>query len=142
MRRYFVDLDAVRTNKSIPISRLASAMTSIELTTERRLVMHERQQGLRQTGDTTISDLKVQSVNLNNSDPSTGKVPTVTIDVCWDVSKADLVDKNGQSVVSPSRADRGWTRYTVANYHWSENPSGGWRIADGQDLKQKPCAAS
>ena len=70
------------------------------------------------------------------------QVPTVTIDVCWDVSHADLVGKNGKSAVKPTRANRGWTRYTVANYHWNANPSGGWRIASSQDLKQTPCAAS
>lgn len=142
MRRYFGVLDSVRRDQSIPISRLSSAMTSIELTTERRLVSQERQQGLHQTGHTAIDGLKVQSVNLDNSKPAAGMVPTVTVDVCWDVGGADLVDRHGQSVISPSRADRGWTRYTVANYHWSEDPSNGWRVANGHDLKQKPCAAS
>jgi hypothetical protein len=117
-------------------------MTSIELSAERRLVVHERRQHLRQTGRTRIDQLKVQSVNLDNSDPKLGKVPIVTVDVCWDVSGADLVNKSGHSVVSPSRADRGWTRYTVANYHWSKHRSDGWRVADGQDLRQAPCAAS
>jgi hypothetical protein len=64
------------------------------------------------------------------------------VDVCWDVSNADLIDQGGKSVVSPNRASTGWTRYTVANYLRSANPSGGWRIATSQDLKQKPCAAS
>lgn len=142
MRRYFTVLDSARKAQSVPVSRLESVMTSIELTTEQRLVAQERQQGDHQVGDTRIARLTVRAVDLRNSDPAMGKVPTVTIDVCWDVSKADLLDKNGQSIVSPSRAARGWTRYTVANYHWSENPSGGWRVADGQDLKQTPCTAS
>lgn len=142
VQRYFATLDSVRQDQTIPMSKLTSVMTSVELTTERRLVARERSQGLRQTGNTKINQLRVQSVNLDNSDPSAGKVPTVAVDVCWDVSSADLLDKSGHSVVSSSRAERGWTRYTVANYHWSENPSGGWRVADGQDLKQTPCAAS
>jgi hypothetical protein len=142
VRRYFAVLDAVRQSDSMPPSRLSSVMTSIELSTERRLVTRQRQQGLRQTGDTAVALLEVQSVNLDNSEPSAGRVPTAMVDVCWDVSNADLVGKNGQSVVSPNRADRGWTRYTVANYYWATNPSGGWRVADGQDLKKAPCAAS
>jgi hypothetical protein len=97
---------------------------------------------LRQVGATRIETLKVQSVNLDNSEPSAGKVPTVTVDVCWDVSGAGLIDKSGHSVVKPGRADTGWTRYTVANYHWSGNPSDGWRIATSQDLKKTSCAAS
>lgn len=142
MRRYFAVLDAVRQDPSLPLSRLSSVMTSVELTTQHRLVEGERQQHLRQTGETAIDRFTVQSVNLDDSVPSAGRVPTVTIDVCWDVSGADLVDKKGHSVVSATRPDRGWARYTVANHHWSTNPSGGWRVADGQDLKRTPCAAS
>ena len=89
-----------------------------------------------------ISELKVQSVNLDNSDPEAGKVPTVVIDVCWDVSKVDVLDKSGKSIVSPDRPDTGWTRYTVANYDYAADPTGGWRVATGQDLKKTPCAAS
>ena len=99
-------------------------------------------QGQRQTGTTAISELKVQSVNLDNSDPDAGKVPTVVIDVCWDVSKVDVLDKSGKSIVSPTRPDTGWTRYTVANYDYAADPTGGWRVATGQDLKKTPCAAS
>ena len=86
--------------------------------------------------------LKVQSVTLDNSDPDAGKVPTVVIDVCWDVTKVDVLDKSGKSIVSPDRPDTGWTRYTVANYEYAADPTGGWRVATGQDLKQTPCAAS
>ena len=93
-------------------------------------------------GTTAISELKVQSVNLDNSAPDAGKVPTVVIDVCWDVSKVDVLDKSGKSIVSPDRPDTGWTRYTVANYEYAADPTGGWRVATGQDLKQTPCAAS
>lgn len=121
---------------------LSSVVTSSQLSADRKLIRNERDKGLRQVGDTRIAELKVQSVNLENSDPSSGKVPTVAIDVCWDVSHADLVDESGTSVVSPSRPRTGWTRYTVANYHWSANPTGGWRIATSQDLEQTPCTAS
>ena len=52
----------------------------------------------------------MQSVNLDNSDPKAGKVPTVQIDVCYDVSDVDVLDANGKSVVSPDRPDTGWIR--------------------------------
>lgn len=124
------------------MKQLSSVATSTQLAAQRRLLASERSQGLHQVGATTVAGLTVQSVSLDNSDPSAGQVPTVTVDVCWDVSDVDIVDESGKSVVSPERASTGWTRYTVANYHWSENSSGGWRIATGQDLKQTPCAAS
>jgi hypothetical protein len=83
--------------------------------------------------------LQVQSVNLDNSDPSAGKVPTVQVDVCVDVSDVDILDKAGKSTVSQRRPDTGWTRFTVANYHWSSHPKDGWRVATGEDLKKAPC---
>jgi hypothetical protein len=142
LRHYFVVLDEVRRDDSARLARLASVATSTQLTAEKHLITSEREKGLRQTGVTKLDELTVQSVNLDNSDPAAGKVPTVTIDACWDVSGADLVDQDGKSAVSPTRPARGWTRYTVANYDWATNPSAGWRISSSQDLKQAPCAAS
>lgn len=142
VRRYFTVLDGLRQDPSAPAKRLSSVATSTQLGAQKRLLTAERDHSLHQVGTTRVAELTVQSVSLDNSDPSAGKVPTVTVDVCWDVSKADLIDHRGKSVVNPSRESAGWTRYTVANYHWSENPSGGWRIATSQDLKQTPCAAS
>lgn len=141
LHRYFGVLDRVRRDPSISLSVLATVAASTQLTSESHLVSAERSRSLHQTGATSIRRLTVQSVNLDNSAPAAGRVPTVTIDVCWDVSHADLVDKNGTSAVSPTRANRGWTRYTVANYHWKANPTGGWRVASSQDLRQTPCAA-
>ena len=102
----------------------------------------QRKADQKQVGDTKIAKLDVQSVNLDNTDPSAGKVPTVQIDVCWDVSGVDVVDATGKSIVSSSRPDTGWTRLTVANYHYAANPTTGWRVATGQDLKKDPCDAS
>ena len=70
-----------------------------------------------QTGETKVVELKVQSVNLDNSDPKAGKVPTVQIDVCFDVSDVDVVDADGKSVVSPDRPDTGWIRFSVVELH-------------------------
>ena len=142
VRKYFGVLDQLRQQPAKPLTVLSSVVTSSQLSAEKKLISSERDKDLRQVGDTEIAELRVQSVNLDNSDPSSGKVPTVAIDVCWDVGHADLVDESGTSVVSPSRPPTGWTRYAVANYHWSANPTDGWRIATSQDLKQTPCAAS
>lgn len=142
VHRYFRVLDDVRQHPNVPLSALSTVAISTQLSAQRHLVSGERNKGLRQVGATRIETLKVQSVNLDNSGPSAGKAPTVTVDVCWDVSGADLIDKSGKSVVAAGRSDTGWTRYTVANYHWSKNPSDGWRIATSQDLKKTSCAAS
>jgi hypothetical protein len=51
------------------------------LATQQTLFKRERKQELHQTGETKVVELEVQSVNLDNSDPQAGKVPTVQIDV-------------------------------------------------------------
>lgn len=142
VRSYFTVVDQLRSDPVAGLKKLKSVATSAQLNAVTTLIDRSRDEGQRQTGTTAISELKVQSVNLNNSDPKAGKVPTVVIDVCWDVSKVDVLDKSGKSIVSPDRPDTGWTRYTVANYKYAADPAGGWRVATGQDLKQTPCTAS
>ncbi|MFC8943354.1 hypothetical protein ACFT1B_35285, partial [Streptomyces griseoincarnatus] len=93
-----------------------------------------------QTGSTQIADLVVQSVSLDNSDPTAGLVPTVQVDVCYDVGDVDLVDASGTSVISSSRPDRRWERLQVANYDYEADPTGGWRVASLETLEKAPCA--
>lgn len=142
MTDYYAVLDGLRADPSSDLKKLETVAIGAQLNAVQTLVQRQRDQGQRQTGTTAISKLKVQSVTLDNSDPDAGKVPTVVIDVCWDVTKVDVLDKSGKSIVSPDRPDTGWTRYTVANYEYAADPTGGWRVATGQDLKQTPCAAS
>ena len=142
MTDYYAVLDGLRADPASDLKELDTVAIGAQLSAVQTLVQRQRDEGQRQTGTTAISELKVQSVTLDNSDPDAGKVPTVVIDVCWDVTKVDVLDKSGKSIVSPDRPDTGWTRYTVANYDYAADPSGGWRVATGQDLKQTPCAAS
>lgn len=142
MRDYFSVVDQVGQDPVSDLKRLKTVATSTQLSAVQTLLRRQHDQGQRQVGTTAINKLTVQSVNLDNSDPSAGKVPTVVIDVCWDVSKVDVLDESGKSIVTPNRPDTGWTRYTVANYKYAADPTGGWRVATGQDLKQTPCAAS
>lgn len=139
VRDYFSVLDKLRQDRGQSLGGLRKVATSTQLTTQSRLLENERAKKLRQVGDTELPDVKVESVNLANSDPDAGKVPTVKVDVCWDVSDADLVNASGKSVVSPDRVDVGWTRYTVANYDYQTDPVTGWRVASGKDLQQPPC---
>jgi hypothetical protein len=141
VRKYFSTIDQLAQNPSANLKALAAVMTSTELNAEKKFLRDQHRRGERQVGDTRLADVKVQSVTLNNSDPGAGKVPTVVVDVCWDVSKVDVLGRDGTSIVNPNRQDTGRTRYTVANYKFAADPSGGWRVAGGQDLEQTPCAA-
>ncbi len=142
VRDYFAAVDGLRQDPESALRELKVVATGSELSAQQLLIRAERGKGLRQTGDTRLAKLTMQSMNLDNSDPEGGKVPTAQVDVCWDVTEVDLVDENGKSVVVPSRPDRGWIRFTVTNHQWNTDPNGGWRVMAGQDLERTPCMAS
>lgn len=140
--KYYATVDRLGQQPSESLDALSTVATGVQLSAQQTALKSQRKANQKQVGNTKIAKLDVQSVNLDNSDPDAGKVPTVQIDVCWDVSRVDVIDATGKSIVSSSRPDTGWTRLTVANYHYAANPTEGWRVATGQDLKKDPCDAS
>lgn len=142
LRRFYDVRNQLRQDPSLPLDRLDEVAISTELAAQKNLFKKERKQGLHQTGETKVAKLDVKSVNLDNSDPKVGRVPTVQIDLCFDVSGVDVIDKNGKSVVSPDRPDTGWIRFLVSNYQWDKDPEDGWRVASSQDIERTPCDAS
>jgi hypothetical protein len=142
IERFYGVRNQLRQHPRQSLALLRTVAISTELAAQENLFKTERKKGLRQTGETKVAKLKVQSVNLDHSDPKAGKVPMVQIDVCFDVSGVDVLDQDGNSVVSPDRPDTGWIRYSVVNYEWDSDPDGGWRVASSQDIERKPCAAS
>lgn len=139
VRRYYTVLDDLGQNPGTPLRNLSSVATGAQRSTMSRVLRSQRNQGERQVGRAKVAELKVQAVDLDNSDPSAGKVPLVTVDVCVDVHAVDILDRSGKSVVSPTRPNSGWTRYTVVNFDYAKNPTADWRIENGQDLKKAPC---
>ena len=142
LRRYYDVRNQLRQDPTQPLTLLEDVATSTELAAQQNLFKKERKQGLHQVGTTKVAVLEVQSVNLDNSDPKAGKVPTVQIDLCFDVSQVDVVDANGKSVISPDRPDTGWIQFLVSNYQWDTDPDGSWRVASSQDIERTPCEAS
>ncbi|CAN5123788.1 hypothetical protein BH09ACT10_BH09ACT10_00440 [soil metagenome] len=142
VRQYFATVDALRQDPKGSSGELTAVAASTQFAAQKKLLLSQRKQGFQQIGDTKVIELEVQSVSLDNSDPAAGRVPTAIVDVCWDVGDVDVVNDDGDSVVSPDRVAIGWTRLTVANYAWASDPTGGWRIAGGEDLKKAPCEAS
>jgi hypothetical protein len=139
VREYYRVIDGLAIEPSRPLSELEAVAISSELTVWQHQFERERREGWRQTGTTKIAELIVQSVNLDNADPATGRVPTVEVDVCFDVSDVDVVDGSGTSVITADRPDTGWIRHTVSNYSWEDDPTGGWRVSTSMDLEQAPC---
>jgi len=142
VEKYYATVDKLSQDPEARLDQLSSVATSLQLSAQRKVLQNQRKNGQRQTGATEVILVKVQSVNLDNSDSKSGKVPTVEVDVCWDVSNVDVVDSDGKSVVSPGRPDTGWTQLSVTNYHFDNDPANGWRVATGEDIERASCEAS
>ncbi|WP_460834005.1 hypothetical protein [Nocardioides hungaricus] len=140
--RYYATVDRLGQQPAAPLARLSGVAAGVQLTAQQTLLRSQRKAAQRQVGDTTIVKLDVQSINLDNSDPAAGKMPTIQIDVCWDVSEVDVVDASGESVVTSSRPDTGWTRLTIANNRYAADATRGWRVTTGEDLEKAPCVTS
>lgn len=139
---YYNVRNALRQDSTQPLTLLNSVASGTELAAQRNLFLRERREGLRQVGETTIAELTVESVNLDDSTPKIGKLPTVQIDACFDVSGVDIVDVKGESVVPPERPDTAWLRFIVTNPDWKTDPDAGWRVTSSQDLERTPCAVA
>lgn len=135
VRTYFATIDLVRQDSKQPARKLDAVASSSELVAQKNLLKSQRQGGLHQVGDTTIVELTVESVSLDEP-------VTAIVDVCWDVSGVDILDASGDSVVTPERKNVGWTRFTVTNQQWDAAPTDGWRVSGGRDLEKEPCAGS
>lgn len=140
--RDYLDLsNDLRIDAGLSLDELESLATGIELDSQTAFLTDWREKGWQATGEARLVEVDVVDVSLDNSAPDSGRVPTVTVEVCADVAGTDVVDASGDSVVAPDRADRGWTRYLVSNYAWDADPSGGWRVASSETLEREPCDA-
>lgn len=138
--RYFKVTNKARTNPSIPLERLDTVAISTGLTnTQAEFMGYRRTPNVIRTGDTTYELQKVLDISLDNSNPKKGIAPTVQLQVCWDLSAATAVDKNGTSQVNPDRLDRSIATYFVSNYEYKTNPRDGWKVSSVQTKMEKPC---
>ena len=139
VQKYFQVTDGIGQNPKAPLAALKTVDVSGVLSQDQHTFTDWRSKGWKKTGSLKVTKMQVEQVNLDNSDPASGKVPTVAIAVCTDASNVDVVDKNGKSVVLKSRPTLLTTRYTVANYHYKKDPQGGWRVAVIEDEEVGKC---
>lgn len=140
VRHYNDIVNRLGQDPASPLSLLNGVTTSIELQTTKKNFRERRAKDWLQKGDVVIRTVDVQDVRLHNASPRAGIVPTVVLDVCYDVTEVDVVDSNGKSVVTPDRPDQVTTRLLVSNYTYAKDERGGWRVASGRDIGEGPCA--
>ncbi|GAA4708102.1 hypothetical protein APR04_003899 [Promicromonospora umidemergens] len=134
VHEYYRTTDAVATDPS-DLEPLKSVATSAELLRLQNTFTQWADDGWHKTGAITVVELTTQSVSLEDPDP------TIQIDVCYDVTGVDVVDRSGESQVATNRPDRTWERLWVSNPNYGDDRESGWLVADRKTLERKPCAA-
>lgn len=115
-----------------------SVAISSELTNLKNLHSAAVSQKLKQMGYTQVVSMRNPRVDLTNKPKATPpEVPTVQLDVCYDVTKVNIVDSAGKSVVPASRAPRGVMLVGVSNYSYPT--AGQWRVSFTKVQEGKKC---
>ena len=101
--RFWVVVDALSSDPSVSLDKLALVSREPTITTWRQLLTSHRVKQVKQIGHTTVASVTAK--------PATSGKFAVT--ACVDVSKVNLVDNAGKSVVAANRPPRVQYLYTV-----------------------------
>lgn len=137
VRSYYTVTDQLGLTADANLEALRSVTIGSALNDARNQLLSHQKQGWKQIGTTRLLSLNANSVSLvNKPTQQPPLVPTVKVDVCYDVSDLNVVDATGKSVISAQRQDKALAEMGVANYQW---PSAqGWRVAYTV-ITEKPC---
>ena len=90
----------------------------------------QRAKGYKVVGTVRLGPSKIQTLRRGES----GEYASATVTTCLDVSRVDVVDKRGKSVVRPERADA-----YVETLSLKKKKKYGWRVFDGKDKETARC---
>lgn len=124
--RWWASVDKVSQDSTVPISDLLKVSRGAAYQTWAQRAQAQRAKGWHQVGDTVLvtqSATKIADVEAN---------PKMSVQVCYDVSKVNMIDAAGRSVVLAERAPRAKATYVVANY------GDGWFVVN-DETRGAPC---
>ena len=138
VRNYFRVADAsLQDPKTFNPKRYEKVAISSALLELQNLHYSIEVQELHQVGGTKLDSIENPKVDLTLKPKETPpSIPNVEFTVCYDVTNLDTVKKNGESIITPARKDRGVARIGVANY---EYPDGPWLVAFVEYKKKQTC---
>lgn len=124
--RWFQTTDSLGQSPDLPLDELLKVSRGTAYETWGQAFQVRRVSGYKQVGNTILISLAAQ-----DADPIEGR-KVVKVAACYDVSKVNVVDATGSSVVSPDRVPRAKAEFTVAQY------TDGWFVVDDV-TKGEPC---
>lgn len=111
-----------------PITCFDNVAITTELDNLRNSLVSAQAMATRVSGEIDVVSIDRESVDLTNKvteQPPT--VPQVVFSVCADVSRFNIVDKDGKSIVPADRKPRSRVELHVANYKYPDMTQ--WRVA-------------
>ena len=121
--RFWGVLDALASDQKKSLDELATVSRDQAIAQWRSNLTSYRRSGWKQLGDSTVLSADAQAAGGKND---------FTVKACIDVSKANVVDAAGKSVIAAGRQDR--TKYT---YKVQKAPEGFFVTED--KLRGQPC---
>jgi len=101
--KFWAVVDALSSDPSASLDKLAVVSREPTISTWRQLLTNHRVKQVKQIGHTTVASVTAKP----------GDAGKFTVTACVDVSKVNLVDKVGKSVVAANRPPRVQYLYTV-----------------------------
>ncbi|NMM23415.1 MAG: hypothetical protein HHJ11_07950 [Phycicoccus sp.] len=121
--RFWGVLDALASDQKKSLDELATVSRDQAIAQWRSNLTSYRRSGWKQVGDSTVLSAEAQAVGGKNN---------FAVKACIDVSKANVVDPAGKSVIAAGRQDRMQYTYKV------QKAPGGFFVTEDK-LKGQPC---
>ncbi len=136
--RYFRVYDACMNR---PKEAKMSCFDKVTIGTERRnnrnALSNAQAYDTKQIGKTKVTAVAAIKVDLRNKPKQQPPiVPTVVFKVCYDVSKVNIVDAEGRSLVTADRINHGRAKISVYNYKYPDQSQ--WRVGYFADPVKDP----
>ena len=128
LRAYFrAQTQCLADPPNTPITCFDNVAIGTELKNMRNTLVSAQVMVTKVSGDITVVSVDREGVDLTNRVTETPPtVPTVTFNVCVDVSNYNIVDKDGKSVVPADRKPR--SRVEVSVYDYKYPDASQWRV--------------
>ena len=127
--KYYKVDEAIASNPKVPLDRYYEVAGGDYVLSLLQAAQLQRAKGYKVIGTVRLGPTKVQTLRRNES----GEYASATVTTCLDVSRVNVVDKRGKSVVRPERADAYVETLSLKKKKY------GWRVFDGKDKETARC---
>ncbi len=123
---YLALFDEISADPDREVAELEAVASGRALDWATHQITSWRQAGHTGVGAQVASDFMVTAVDLDPDSANEDSYPSVELTACVDLSDADLVDENGESVLPSGSPDRVLVDYVVADLGWPREEQ--WRV--------------